>query len=157
MSGARPTRTAFAALLGAVAVMSLTGGCSEDWGRCGPDPVAEVLRADLYGTYKGPHGAGLTLRSNGDSTVSFSADNWPEENGPEILKGDARTFEGRGSWRITGDPGEDDSISLHFEDRPANRPGQPLQQLQVGKEDGRLVLFAKLGDPDVCRVYELKQ
>ncbi|MFI1223203.1 MULTISPECIES: hypothetical protein [unclassified Streptomyces] len=152
-----PARTALTALLGAVAVMSLTGGCSEGLGRCGPEPVDEVLRADLYGTYEGPHGSALTLRSNGDTTVSFSAENWPEQSGPEILKGDARAFDGRGSWRIEGEPGEDDGISLHFENPPADRPGLPLYQLQVGEEDGDLVLFAKLGDPDVCRVYELKR
>nr|WSZ97128.1 hypothetical protein OH820_17015 [Streptomyces sp. NBC_00857] len=31
----------------------------------------------------------------------------------------------------------------------------PVDQLQVGKEAGRIVLFDQLGDPDVCRVFEL--
>jgi hypothetical protein len=140
-----------------VAVMSLTAGCSEGSGRCGPVPVAEVFRSDLYGTYSGPHGARLTLRDNGDNTVRFTATGWPESGDPEILATKTPAFGGHGSWRIEGDPGEDDQIRLQFAEAEddSERDGLHVDQLQVGKEDGRIVLFDQLGDPDVCRVFEL--
>jgi hypothetical protein len=37
------------------------------------------------------------------------------------------------------------------------RDGPPVDQFQVGKEDGQIVLFDRLGDPDVCRVFELSR
>ncbi|MFC9607670.1 hypothetical protein ACFTTN_30025 [Streptomyces niveus] len=146
---------AAALALCAVAMMSLTVGCSKDSGRCGPTPVEDVFRSDLYGTYSGPHGARLTLRDNGDNTVGFTATDWPDSSDPEILDKKSPAFDGDGSWRIEGDPGNGDRIGLQFEEDRSERAGLPVDQLQVGRKDGHIVLFDQLGDPDVCRVFEL--
>lgn len=137
------------------AVTALVAGCSEDAGRCGPAPVEDVFRSDLYGTYEGPHGARLTLRDNGDNTVGFAVTDWPESGDPEILDKKTAAFDGDGTWRIDGGPGKGDRIGLQFEDGRPERAGTPVDQLQVGRRDGHIVLFDQLGDPDVCRVFEL--
>ncbi|MFJ7997853.1 hypothetical protein ACIQ7D_12000 [Streptomyces sp. NPDC096310] len=140
--------------LSAIAVMSLTAGCSEDQGRCGPAPVEDVFGSDLYGTYAGPHEARLTLRDNGDNTLGFTVTGWPESDDPEILGKKPPAFDGHGTWRIEDDPSQGDRIGLRFED-DQERAGLPVKQLRVGKKDGTTVLFDQLGDPDVCRVFEL--
>ncbi|MEN8650303.1 hypothetical protein ABCR94_06610 [Streptomyces sp. 21So2-11] len=144
VSGARRRRTA-PAILVLAALASLTTGCSGDAARCGPAPAGEVSQADLYGSYTGPNGARLTL------TVK----NWPKENAVEILKKGAPAFDGRGYWEMPNPPGKDAEIELQFEDLYGRRGGPPVDQLQVGRSDGHTVLFAKLGDPDVCRVFKL--
>ncbi|RST23111.1 hypothetical protein EF908_12740 [Streptomyces sp. WAC04770] len=142
----------------ALTTLFLATGCSGDTARCGPPPLDEVSQNDLYGTYTGPHGAHLTLTNIGGTTVTFTARNWPAENGVGILREDAETFDGQGTWSLLSAPGEDGLIRLSFEDRESVQPGPPLYQLAVGKGDvsGKPILFAQLGDPDVCRVYELK-
>lgn len=136
-------------------VISLTAGCSEGADRCGPVPVEDVFRKDLYGTYSGPREALLTLRDNGDNTVGFTATNWPENSDPGILEKKTAAFDGDGSWRIDGNPGDGDRVGLEFDDDGSERAGLPVNQLQIGKRDGHIVLFDQLGDPDVCRVFEL--
>ncbi|MFJ2175118.1 hypothetical protein ACIOHE_19745 [Streptomyces sp. NPDC087851] len=149
----RPMATTLA--LGAVALMSLTAGCAEDQGLCGPAPAEDVFRSDLYGTYAGPHNARLTLRDNGDNTVGFSVTDWPDSSDPEILETKPAAFDGHGTWRIEADPDQGDRIGLQFEDDDQEHTGLPVKQLRVGRKDGRIVLFDRLGDPDVCRVFEL--
>ncbi|MFD4112746.1 hypothetical protein ACFWSJ_04755 [Streptomyces niveus] len=137
------------------AVMALTAGCSEGSGRCGPAPAEDVFGSDLYGSYEGPRGARLTLRDNGDNTVGFAATGWPESADPGILDRKTPVFDGGGTWRIDGEPGKGDRIGLQFEDSRPERTRTPVEQLQVGRRDGHIVLFDRLGDPDVCRVFEL--
>ncbi|OCC09033.1 hypothetical protein [Streptomyces sp. PTY087I2] len=112
---------------------------------------------DLYGTYAGPNGSRLTLTNIGGTTVTFTAGNWPAENGVGILAKDAPSFDGEGTWSLVNDPGETGLIRLSFENRETGSPGPPLRELEVGKDEGsaKPMLFANLGDPDVCRVYEL--
>ncbi|MET9553065.1 hypothetical protein [Streptomyces sp. NPDC006645] len=136
-------------------VVSSVGGCSEGGGRCGPRPVGDVFRKDLYGTYSGPHGARLALRDNGDNTVGFTATDWPVTGDPEILETKPAAFDGDGTWRIEGGSGGGDGVGLQFDGEPPERAGLPVERLQVGERDGRVVLFDQLGDPDVCRVFEL--
>ncbi|MEW1721846.1 hypothetical protein [Streptomyces sp. NPDC093109] len=163
MSAARPARRskppyaslALSAVVVVVAVMSLTAGCSGDQGLCGPAPVEDVFRSDLYGTYAGPHEARLTLRDNGDNTMGFTVSAWPESSDPDILTKKPPAFDGKGTWRIEGGTGQGDRVSLQFEDDGQKRAGLPVKQLEVGKKDGHIVLFDQLGDPDVCRVFEL--
>ncbi|MEV7872138.1 hypothetical protein AB0P17_39905, partial [Streptomyces sp. NPDC088124] len=110
----RPATAALA--LSAIALMSLTAGCSQDQGRCGPAPVEDVFGKDLYGTYAGPHEARLTLRDNGDNTLGFTVTGWPESSDPEILGKNAPAFDGQGTWRIEDDPDQGDRVRLQFED-----------------------------------------
>lgn len=137
------------------AALALTTGCSQNSDRCGPSPVVDVFRSDLYGTYEGPNGARLTLRDNGDNTVGFAATDWPDSGGPEILDEKTPSSDGGGTWRIEGGPGKGDRVGLQFEDGGPERTGPPVERLQVGRRDGHIVLFDRLGDPDVCRVFEL--
>ncbi|MDJ1643975.1 hypothetical protein [Streptomyces pakalii] len=148
---------AAASALAAVS-LSLTTGCS-DAALCGPPPLDEVSQMDLYGTYAGPHGSRLTLTNIGGTTVTFTARDWPAENGVGILAEDSPSFDGEGTWSLVNDPGEAGLIRLSFENRETGSSGTPLQQLEVGKGEGdaKPLLFAKLGDPDVCRVYELER
>ncbi|NEE40799.1 hypothetical protein G3M53_87415 [Streptomyces sp. SID7982] len=160
MSGVgRPTVRHLAAASALAAVsLSFTTGCS-DAALCGPPPLDEVSQMDLYGTYAGPHGSRLTLTNIGGTTVTFTARDWPAENGVGILAEDAPSFDGEGTWSLVNDPGEAGLIRLSFENRDTGSSGTPLQQLEVGKGEGdaKPLLFAKLGDPDVCRVYELER
>ncbi|MBK3547581.1 hypothetical protein JHN56_31755 [Streptomyces sp. MBT60] len=160
MSGAgRPTVRHLAAASALAAVsLSLTTGCS-DAALCGPPPLDEVSQMDLYGTYAGPHGSRLTLTNIGGTTVTFTARDWPAENGVGILTEDSPSFDGEGTWSLVNDPGEAGLIRLSFENRDTGSSGTPLQQLEVGKGEGdaKPLLFAKLGDPDVCRVYEVER
>ncbi|MDQ0986006.1 hypothetical protein [Streptomyces sp. V2I9] len=148
-----PAAAALAALS-----LSLTAGCSEA-ARCGPPALDEVSQMDLYGTYAGPHGSQLTLTNIGGTTVTFTARDWPAGNGVGILAQDAPSIDGEGTWSVVSAPGEAGRVRLSFEDREAGQPGPPLQQLEVGKSEADTppMLFAKLGDPDVCRVYELER
>lgn len=141
--------------LAAVAVASLTTGCSSDAALCGPAPTGEVSQADLYGSYAGPHGVRLTLTNVGDMSVTFTVKNWPRENQPRILEKGAPSFNGGGTWELLNPPGEDGEVGLDFENLDNDPYGATVTELLVGKEDGRIVLFAKLGDPDVCRVFTL--
>ncbi|MFE3740399.1 hypothetical protein [Streptomyces sp. NPDC059134] len=158
MSTARPkdrtTPMATALALGAVALLSLTAACAENQGLCGPVPAEDVFSSDLYGTYAGPHDARLTLRDNGDNTVGFTVTGWPDSSDPDILETKPATFNGHGTWRIEADPDQSDRIGLQFEEGQEHT-GLPVEQLRVGKRDGSIVLFDQLGDPDVCRVFEL--
>ncbi|MFF8987826.1 hypothetical protein ACF08E_31200 [Streptomyces globisporus] len=85
--------------------------------------------------------------------MTFTARDWPAENGVDILAEDSPSFDWEGTWSLVNDPGE---AGLSFENRDTGSSGTPLRQLEVGKGEGdaKPLLFAKLGDPDVCRVYE---
>ncbi|MFF8553988.1 hypothetical protein ACF058_14255 [Streptomyces sp. NPDC015501] len=151
-------RRLFAATALAACSLPLTTGCTEA-ARCGPPALDEVSQMDLYGTYAGPHGSRLTLTNTGGTTVTFTARDWPAGNGVGILAEGAPSFDGTGTWSVVSAPGEPGRVRLSFENRETGRPGPPLQQLEVGKGEGGAppMLFARLGDPDVCRVYELER
>ncbi|MFF3259055.1 hypothetical protein ACFYWO_07735 [Streptomyces sp. NPDC002932] len=136
---------------------SLLAGCSgvSDAAGCGPAPSAEVSQADLYGSYSGPHGARLDLTAVGGTSATFSVKSWPTEDGPEILADDAPTFDGGGIWKLLNPPGEDGKVGLAFNGPDTSVRGTTVTELLVGKEDGHTVLFARLGDPDVCRTFRL--
>lgn len=146
-----------AAVLAATAVTgSMLTGCSVgDTAGCGPAPLAEVSQADVYGSYSGPRGARLDLTAVGGTSVTFSVKDWPEEDGTEILAEDIPTFNGGGIWKLLNAPGQDGKVGLGFDARTEHAGSDAVNELLVGREDGHLVLFAKLGDPDVCRTYEL--
>ncbi|NED87584.1 hypothetical protein G3I76_46810 [Streptomyces sp. SID11233] len=135
----------------------LLAGCSSisDASRCGPAPSAEVSQADLYGSYSGPHGARLDLTAVGGTSVMFSVEGWPKEDGPEILTEDVSTFDGGGIWKLLNPPGEDGKVGLAFSGPDPSARSATVTELLVGKEDGHTVLFARLGDPDVCRTFRL--
>ncbi|MFD4139882.1 hypothetical protein [Streptomyces sp. NPDC058572] len=153
-SRTRPSAPALG-LVAVAAVLSLSTGCSTDTAGCGPAPSAEVSQADLYGSYTGPHGARLDLTADGGTSVRFSVKHWPKEDDPEILREDGPSFDGGGVWKLLNPPGEDGEIGLTFDDLDTSARGATVTGLQVGKEDGHTVLFARLGDPDVCRVFKL--
>ncbi|MFF3243228.1 hypothetical protein ACFYWY_05685 [Streptomyces sp. NPDC002870] len=88
-------------------------------------------------------------------SVTFTVKNWPRENQPRILEKGAPSFNGGGTWELLNPPGEDGEVGLDFENLDNDPYGATVTELLVGKEDGRIVLFAKLGDPDVCRVFTL--
>ncbi|MGW1295218.1 hypothetical protein [Streptomyces sp. NPDC002533] len=157
-AGRKPGRHLTAASALAALFLSLTTGCS-DAALCGPPPLDEVSRMDLYGTYAGPHGSRLTLTNIGGTTVTFTARDWPAGNGVGILAKDSPSFDGKGTWSLVNDPGEAGLIRLSFENRETGSPGPPLRELEVGRGEGdaRPLLFARLGDPDVCRVYKLER
>lgn len=149
-----------AAPISVLAAAAVTGsmltGCSlSDAARCGPAPLAEVSQADLYGSYSGPHGARLDLTAVGGTSVTFSVKDWPEESGTGILAEGAPTFDGGGVWKLLNSPGQDGKVGLGFDARTKHAGSDAVNELLVGKEDGHMVLFAKLGDPDVCRTYKL--
>ncbi|WP_329029119.1 hypothetical protein [Streptomyces sp. NBC_01423] len=157
----RPRHAAPALALVAVAAAgSLLAGCSGDSGgggtaRCGPAPSADVSQADLYGSYSGPHGARLELTAVGGTSVTFSVKNWPKEEGPGILTEKVPTFDGAGVWKLLNAPGEDGEVGLAFDGLDTSARGATVTELRVGEDDGHTVLFARLGDPDVCRVLTL--
>ncbi|MFF3325194.1 hypothetical protein [Streptomyces sp. NPDC002889] len=158
MSAARAggrTKSAAPALALASVALLLTAGCSSDTAGCGPAPTAEVGQADLYRSYTGPHGARLDLTADGGTSVTFSVKHWPKEDGPEILTEDRPSFDGGGVWKLLNPPGEDAEVGLAFDDLDTSARGATVTELLVGKEDGHTVLFARLGDPDVCRVFKL--
>ncbi|MFE6763653.1 hypothetical protein [Streptomyces sp. NPDC057689] len=132
-----------------------SGGSGSDTAGCGPAPKTEVSQADLYGSYSGPHGARLELTAVGGTSVTFSVKNWPKEEGPGILTEKVATFDGAGAWKLLNAPGEDGEVGLVFDGLDTGARGATVTELRVGEEDGRTVLFARLGDPDVCRVLTL--
>lgn len=158
----RRTRPAGPPLTLTLALAAVTGsllaGCSgvSDAAGCGPAPSAEVSQADLYGSYSGPHGARLDLTAVGGTSVTFSVKGWPKEDGPEILtEGAVPTFDGGGVWKLLNRPGEDGKVGLAFSGPGPSARRATVTELLVGKEDGHTVLFARLGDPDVCRTFRL--
>ncbi|MFG2598596.1 hypothetical protein [Streptomyces sp. NPDC048462] len=146
-----------AVVLAATAVTgSMLTGCSVgDAAGCGPAPTAKVSQADLYGSYSGPHGARLDLTAVGGTSVTFSVKDWPRKGGTEILAEDVPTFDGGGVWKLLNSPGQDGRVGLDFDGLAKHAGSAPVNELLVGKEDGHMVLFAKLGDPDVCRTFKL--
>ncbi|WP_405900083.1 hypothetical protein OG242_23725 [Streptomyces sp. NBC_00727] len=155
--GGGPVRPVASALALAAVAGSLLTGCDSgsDTAGCGPAPSADVGQADLYGSYSGPHGARLELTAVGGTSVTFSVKNWPKEEGPGILTQKVPTFDGAGVWKLLNAPGEDGEVGLAFDGLDTSARGATVTELRVGEKDGHTVLFARLGDPDVCRVLTL--
>jgi hypothetical protein len=129
---------------------SLASGC----GRlatmmfCGHETPAGIVASDLIGAYRDSRNGGLVILETETAFAASELEGWEWDAGREM------TTSGVGSWGLQ--PSSDDELVADLSFTEHDGPATDLS-LQIAGSRDKPMLWYYSGDPDSCRMHELKR
>ncbi|MFH8593340.1 hypothetical protein [Streptomyces rimosus] len=134
-----------------------TTGCAAGEERCGPAPATRFRAAHFYGTWSFPKGYIELSNLGGKLGQTFTTRGWPKDTTLDQTTDKApldQGLSGKGNWRLSDDH---TTLGITFDRLDDALERTTIHTLNVGEDQGRPVLYTRVGDPKTCHVFALKR